>query len=217
MTPVALDTVIRTLMAAPPRVVAGDAGWRFAAVAAVFRTAAGPGGAAELLFIRRAQAEGDAWSGQIGFPGGREEPKDATLEDTAIRETREELALDLAGEQDRVVRLGALDEIRARARRPISKLAIRPYAFALNDPEHPTLVPNEEVAAAFWVPLAELTDPARRTTIDRHRSDVPYRFPAVDLGERGVLWGLTLQMVADILGRLGAVEDPVAWMQPEPR
>ena len=53
---------------------------------------------------------GDPWSGQIAFPGGRHEPQDASLLDTATRETREELGLDLS-----------LDARAARhARRPVS-------------------------------------------------------------------------------------------------
>src|SRR4051812_3842337 len=57
---------------------------RRAAVAAILRDAAeGP----EILFIRRAEHPQDPWSGHMAFPGGREEPGDADLLETAIRET----------------------------------------------------------------------------------------------------------------------------------
>ena len=54
---------------------------------------------ADLLLIRRATREGDPWSGQIGLPGGRLSPEDASLEDAAMRETFEEtgLKVDLTG------------------------------------------------------------------------------------------------------------------------
>ncbi len=42
-----------------------------------------------ILLIRRADREGDWWSGQLAFPGGRWSPDDARLVDTATRETRE--------------------------------------------------------------------------------------------------------------------------------
>jgi hypothetical protein len=44
-------------------------------------------GPVELLFIKRAHRDGDPWSGQMAFPGGRVEPDDPNLEATATRET----------------------------------------------------------------------------------------------------------------------------------
>ncbi|HET9512400.1 MAG TPA: NUDIX domain-containing protein, partial [Gemmatimonadales bacterium] len=48
-----------------------------------------------LLLIRRADRDGDPWSGQLGLPGGRKSPADADLLSTAIRETFEEVGIDL--------------------------------------------------------------------------------------------------------------------------
>src|SRR5262245_51926666 len=64
----------------------------------------------ETLFIRRAVRVGDPWSGQVGLPGGRRDPADVDLEHTAIRETREELAVDLGLAE----RLGPLDDLSPR-------------------------------------------------------------------------------------------------------
>src|SRR3989337_2808027 len=71
-----------------------EAGVRKAAVALIFRS--GADGQPELLFIKRADYPGDPWSGQVAFPGGREEPGDSSLADTAVRETREEAGSDLS-------------------------------------------------------------------------------------------------------------------------
>ncbi|HEV8382740.1 MAG TPA: CoA pyrophosphatase, partial [Gemmatimonadales bacterium] len=60
----------------------------------------------EALFIHRAVRVGDTWSGQIAFPGGRREPSDHDLLATAIRETLEEVGVDLS----RAERLGVLDD-----------------------------------------------------------------------------------------------------------
>ena len=49
----------------------------------------------ELLFIKRAARDDDPWSGQIALPGGRHQDSDDSLEDTAVRETREEVGLEL--------------------------------------------------------------------------------------------------------------------------
>ncbi len=170
-------------------------GWRYAAVAAVFRQ--GPAGV-ELLFIRRSSPENDPWGGQIAFPGGRAEPGDADLEHTAIRETREELSLDLGASES----LGPLDEIRAQARRVIEPMAIRPYAFGWTDPTAPDLIPNQEVASAFWTPFDDLRDPERATTYEASRAGEPRTFQAIDIGGDPPLWGLTHRMVQDLLARL---------------
>ena len=45
----------------------------------------------DLLLVRRQTVEGDKWSGPMGLPGGRLEPEDATLLDTALRETMAEV------------------------------------------------------------------------------------------------------------------------------
>jgi 8-oxo-dGTP pyrophosphatase MutT (NUDIX family) len=49
----------------------------------------------KLLFIKRADAVGDPWSGHMAFPGGRYEVGDQSLLETAVRETREETAIDI--------------------------------------------------------------------------------------------------------------------------
>src|SRR5258706_3496876 len=83
-----------------------EEGVRRAAVALIFRL--GENDMLELLFIKRAEYEGDPWSGQIAFPGGRAEARDASLEETAIRETREETWIGLAREWTIV---GMLDDL----------------------------------------------------------------------------------------------------------
>src|SRR6266568_8268212 len=80
----------------------------------------------EALFIHRAVRAGDTWSGQIAFPGGRREPSDADLRATAIRETREEIGVDLSNDE----RLGVLDDLYPRT--PVlPPVVVRPFVFAL--------------------------------------------------------------------------------------
>ena len=208
--PLPFPSVVRELTARPSRTV-DLAEAKRAAVAAIFRD--GPGGV-DLLFIRRAPHPKDPWSGQIAFPGGKEEPGDDDLTATAVRETCEELGLDLRSAD--VQRLGALDQIQARSRMKIAPLVIHPFAFALRGEAQFPRVPNREVDQAFWFPLRELTDPSRQFMYDAHRATIPYTFPAIDLGPGRTLWGLTHRMVFEIKERLGLIDDIDRRTRPQP-
>ena len=52
----------------------------------------------EVLFIKRAARSGDRWTSHVAFPGGGREPRDPDDVSTSIRETREEIGLDLEKE-----------------------------------------------------------------------------------------------------------------------
>jgi len=60
-----------------------------AAVTLILRESAADPAEAEGLFVRRAKVPGDPWSGHVALPGGRRDPEDADLLDTARRETLE--------------------------------------------------------------------------------------------------------------------------------
>ncbi|HEY8150363.1 MAG TPA: CoA pyrophosphatase, partial [Vicinamibacteria bacterium] len=108
-------TDVQTALAARAPAQVADPPSSRAAVALILRD--GPQGI-EVLFIRRAEHPKDPWSGQMAFPGGRAEPGDADLRATAIRETREEIGVDLGAAAEP---LGGLDEVRAMARlRPMN-------------------------------------------------------------------------------------------------
>lgn len=161
---------------------------RRAAVAAVFRVVEAQ---LELLFIKRAHREGDPWSGHMAFPGGRHEPQDASLEHTAVRETMEELALDLG--TGRV--LGRLDDLAPRNAN-LPSIVIRPFVAVV--PPTVTLVPSDEVAAAFWVPVEQLrTDEAQAEHV-MTINGLDARFPGYRVHDH-VVWGLTERIVRQLL------------------
>ena len=164
---------------------------RRAAVAAVLRPDGA--GSADLLFIKRAIFSGDPWSGQIAFPGGRRERDDASLEQTAVRETREELGGDLA---IAATMLGALDEIHPLSPH-LPPIVVRPHVFVLRGAFEITM--SDEVADTFWAPLATLLDPATRTTTTVEALGARFTMPAFVVGER-VIWGMTERILSQLLG-----------------
>ena len=149
-----------------------------------------------VLFIRRADRAGDPWSGHVAFPGGRHEPGDATLVDTAIRETREEIGIDLAGAEQ----LGVLDDLYPRT--PVlPPVVVRPFVFTL--PRRPALELSDEVRAAFWVPLGDLRGAGVRREVTLDIRGVPRQFPAYVLGE-DTIWGMTERILATFLDILNS-------------
>jgi hypothetical protein len=62
----------------------------------------------EAVFIKRAARAGDRWTSHVALPGGKRDPADADDRATAIRETAEEIGLDLAAAN--VVSIGNLPE-----------------------------------------------------------------------------------------------------------
>ena len=170
---------------------------RRAAVAAVLREA---GAGLELLFIRRAEFPADRWSGHMAFPGGRSEPGDADLVSTAVRETFEEIGLDLVAQGEL---LGGLDELHAIARgRPVD-LGITPFVFRLHGPAGLTL--SDEVTSLHWLPLDDLLGPRHFSTFEYVHEGTPLQLPCLRIGDV-VIWGLTFRMFKDLRKKLGALD-----------
>ena len=161
-----------------------------AAVTLVLRP--GEGGELELLMIKRAEFEGDPWSGHVAFPGGRQEPDDQSLERTAIRETWEETAIDIA--RDGAI-LGPLDEVSPRTP-TVRRVVVRPYVAAVVPDVD--IVESPEVAAAFWVPLSALRETAAWITAEVEAHGQPLSVPAFAHGEY-VVWGLTERILRGFL------------------
>ena len=184
---------LRSALDAHKAVGGGKEEGRRAAVALIFR--AGEGGAPELLFIKRADYPADPWSGQVAFPGGREEAGDANLSDTALRETREETGIDLRN--DGTV-IGTLDDLRPQTA-ALPSIIVRPYVVLLNRED--SLLLSDEVALAFWVPLSELKQAGswRDTSVFARGIQLSAR---AFHHEGHVIWGMTERILAQLLALL---------------
>ena len=163
-------------------------------VAAAVAVCLRPGRTApEALFIRRAEFEGDPWSGQVAFPGGRREPSDASLWETAVRETREETGLDLDASG---TPLGRLDDVHPRTR-VLPNIAITPFAVGVPQGAEAHLV-SSEVRALAWIPLPELARPERRGEVQLHLPSGVRVHPSIRYDDYEI-WGLTHRIVEQLL------------------
>lgn len=183
----------------PERIAAREAERR-AAVALVLRPPEGadlgslPPGELLALFIERAHADGDPWSGHVGLPGGRRETVDLDLSETARRETEEETGLRLAEED----LLGRLSDLHPRSPH-LPSVAITPYVSRYLD--EPTVRPSVEVRGHLWVPVRDLQAPENRSRLALDRPDGRREFPTIEVQGR-TIWGLTHEIVRRFLALL---------------
>ncbi len=146
----------------------------------------------ELLLIERAEKEGDPWSGHMALPGGRREPRDDGLLDTALRETREETGIAVAPGAI----LGALEEVRPSYRRRFSIL-IAPFVAVV--PRGTVAVPAPaEVETALWVPLPYLASESAVDEILIELDEGSTTFPALSYQDY-VIWGLTHRIITGFM------------------
>ena len=200
-----LDALRSELENHEPRRLPRTAELTFAAVAAVVRRGIDD---VELLFIHRAEDPRDPWSGHMAFPGGRVEAGDRDPLAAAIRETREEVGLDL---DLHGAFLGRLSDVAAVGRgRPMS-LVVEPFVFSVDGT--PRLEPNREVAEVVWVPLGFLLDRSKRSTIPWKHGDVSVELPCYRF-DGHVIWGLTFGMVDELITLLEGGSGGGRWMDP---
>jgi 8-oxo-dGTP pyrophosphatase MutT (NUDIX family) len=170
---------------------------RRAAVALLLRL--GTAEELELLLIKRATYASDPWSGHVALPGGRQEPADPTLLHTAIRETREEVGVDISGHG---TMLGVLDELGPSTPR-LPPLTILPHVAAVERDLPLTL--SREVADAFWVPLSRLRDPAASREVDLDLATGVMRVRSLSYKEH-IIWGLTERILRQFFAILDSPE-----------
>ncbi len=148
-------------------------------------------GELHVVYIRRADHV-SSHRGQVAFPGGRVDPADTTLLDTALREAREEVGI----EPHTVDVLGAFPEMSTLT----SGITVAPFAGVI--PAASRLSPSlDEVAEIFEVPIGALADP-------RYRGEYRWgangsKFPAILYGGQ-TIWGLTLRITMNLLEIVGA-------------
>jgi 8-oxo-dGTP pyrophosphatase MutT (NUDIX family) len=176
-----------------------------AAVALCVRERAGD---LDVLFIRRAEHEGDPWSGHLAFPGGRIDPTDTGPRMAAERETLEELELDLSDAR----LLGQLSDVPGHA----ESICVSAFVYALDG--DPVLVPNYEIRSAFWSPLSHLTDPSRQA--QKHFTYLERSMPLptvrlLDDPRAPLLWGITYKFMDEFMTRIARPIPFMPWADAE--
>lgn len=147
-------------------------------------------GVLRLVLIRRTDA--GIHAGQIALPGGRVEAGDASLADTALRETFEEIGV----APERVEILATLRRVRTRS----SNFEIHPFLGRIRQPVT-WRTQASEVAAVLTPSIETLARPGCLTSTRVHPSvwSESRRVPCLLPGEDIVVWGATYRILRPLL------------------
>lgn len=159
----------------------------------VFRD--GAGDLRVLLVVRGAHG---LHGGQLGFPGGKVEPEDGSLLETALREAEEEVGL-ARSDVEVLAELAAVD---SRA------TGFRVHAFVARVPRDARWRPRAgEIEGVVTARVADVLDPGLRRVADFTVPSRPEPLRAVCVPvETHLLWGLTLRLLDGVGPRLLAGE-----------
>lgn len=146
-----------------------------------------------IVFIQRTKY-GGAHSGQISFPGGKQEPQDANIRATALREAQEEIGI----MSDEVMIAGALSTLYI----PVSNFNVYPFiAIARQRPNYK--LQQREVAKVVDYPLKKLLDQRIKGFMDigkltNYMLQRKLEIPVYKLEKDLILWGATAMITAEL-------------------
>ena len=140
----------------------------------------------QILFTKRSE-QLKTHSGEVSFPGGKWEEGDSNLYQTALRESNEEINLDI----ENVTKLGSLNFLLSR-----HKIEVNPFVGYLNQLQD--FKGNFEIDEIFTVPISFLMNEENIEYKEFNRKDLKVYIPSwVYNGNR--IWGLTAMIAADFL------------------
>jgi 8-oxo-dGTP pyrophosphatase MutT (NUDIX family) len=185
------DTPLKGLLLSPEEAarMAGRRGTQAAVLLALYDWPEDPG----LIFTER-RADLRRHAGEISFPGGRQDPDDADLATTALREAEEEIALDPSA----VELSGALAPVSTF----VTGYRVYPFVGTVPHPGELGLRPNPtevETVLTFTLELLREGYAMRRLV----RRGVPVHTPTYEV-EGQLIWGATARILGDLLQRLGS-------------
>jgi 8-oxo-dGTP pyrophosphatase MutT (NUDIX family) len=148
----------------------------------------------ELHIVMILRQPGGVHGGQIAFPGGKHDPEDETMLDTAIREVREELGLLI----DRADVLAELPVVETRT----TGYRVFPYLARIQVPDRWQLA-EREIAEIIDVKLSDLLQPDAHAKRIEHFSgwQQPQQVVSYQVGSHRV-WGLSYRILHPVIPRL---------------
>lgn len=141
-----------------------------------------------VLYVLRSQNL-PSHAGEVAFPGGKREAGDRSLWETALRESREEIALESAHAEP----VGQLNRTMSRF-----GLEVTPCVALLSEKAQ-WRIASPETAAIFTMPLEQLLYSAPPMFDHFEREGIGYRLPRWKSEQGMEIWGLTARITAELL------------------
>ena len=148
----------------------------------------------ELHVVMILRQPGGVHGGQVAFPGGKRDPEDGTMLDTALREVQEELGLTI----DRADVLAALPVVETRT----TGYRVFPYLARIQVPDR-CQIAEREIAEIIDVKLSDLLQPVAHAKRIEHFSawQQPQQVSSYQVGSHR-LWGLSYRILHPVIPRL---------------
>lgn len=152
-----------------------------------------------LFFIKRTENPGDSYAGHIAFPGGKMNAGDSSAVETALRETNEEIGVNL---NECGYLLGRLDDLK-----PLNpngpKFIVSPFVFILNK-NIDIRINKYEVENYMWIPFEDLADKNNLRIRYKERSgdvieDYVYSY------DKYLIWGMTGKIVNSFIKEVSVI------------
>lgn len=143
----------------------------------------------DVLLIRRAARATDPWSSHMAFPGGFRSASDPDLYATALRETREEVGIDLTRD---AALLGCLPDVSPAS----ARVSVRPFVFATE--RIPAISTNDEVDAIAWANVGAIARNDFPATYELEVGSTRQSFPGFRVVEH-VVWGMTYRVLMELV------------------
>ncbi len=163
---------------------------RKAGVSIIFIPDSGMG---KLIYIKRAANQNDRHSGQIAYPGGKfEEFVDKSMLDCALRETKEEIGLEL----NETYLLGSLTELYI----PVSNFLVYPFVFFFDGRLDNLILDPAEVEKLIEIPIQHLIDRSnmRKMDIKIHSGLIINDAPCYVYHDQ-YIWGATAMITSELI------------------